>query len=84
MEDSLVLQLPEGLLVIDSRLVADQLDIDHGDWMQNTIKKYQPQAEQAFGILRFENGEIKGRGQPEKFVWLTEEQALFYFCQGKE
>jgi phage regulator Rha-like protein len=80
MNDSLVSQLPEGLLVIDSRVVADQLDIDHGDWMQNAIKKYQPQAEQAFGSLRFQNGVRKREigATTQKFVWLTEDQALFY------
>jgi hypothetical protein len=45
--------------------------------MQNIIKKYQTQTEQSFGFLRFDNGEIKGRGQPEKFAWLSEEQSLF-------
>ena len=84
MTDFLVSQYPgDGAFVIDSRLIASYLEIGHSDWMQNTIKKYQPQTEQAFGILRFENGEIKGRGQPEKFVWLTEEQALFYITLSK-
>lgn len=84
MTDFLVFQYPgDGAFVIDSRLIASYLEIGHSDWMQNTIKKYQPQTEQAFGILRFENGEIKGRGQPEKFVWLTEEQALFYITLSK-
>ncbi len=68
----------DGALVVDSRLIAQELNVDHGDWMRNIIYKYQSQAEQAFGILRFENGEIKGRGQPEKFVYLTEDQATFF------
>lgn len=33
--------------------------------------------QQAFGILRFEIGEIKGRGQPPRFAYLTEDQATF-------
>jgi len=41
------------------------------------IKEYQVSIEEAFGILRFEIGEIKGRGQPEKFALLTEDQATF-------
>lgn len=38
---------------------------------------YQTQIEQAFGILRFENSKIKGRGRPGRFVYLTEDQATF-------
>jgi phage antirepressor YoqD-like protein len=68
---------PENELFVDSRIVATQLDVNHSDWMQNVLKKYQTQTEQAFGILHFQNGEIKGKGQPEKFVYLTEDQALF-------
>jgi hypothetical protein len=40
-----------------------------------TIKKYESKIEQRFGIIRFEIGEINGRGQPEKFALLTEDQA---------
>ena len=47
----------EGALVVDSRLIADSLAIDHESLMK-TINKYQTQAEQAFGILRFQIGEI--------------------------
>lgn len=84
MSNFVIFQYPEdGAFVVDSRLVADYLEINHSDWMQNIIRKYQTQTEQSFGILRFENGEIKGRGQPEKFAWLTEEQALFYITLSK-
>jgi phage regulator Rha-like protein len=67
----------DGILVVDSRLVAEQLGVNHSDWFRNIIKKYESQIQQGFGILRFQNGEIKGRGQPEKFAWLTEDQCLF-------
>jgi phage regulator Rha-like protein len=67
----------DGALVVDSRLVAEELGVNHSDWLSNIVQKYKTYTEQAFGILRFENGEIIGRGQPEKFVWLTEDQALF-------
>jgi hypothetical protein len=33
-------------------------EIGLSDWMQNTIKKYQSQTEQAFGVFRFENGKL--------------------------
>lgn len=72
-------------LVVDSRLIAQELEINHSDWMQNIIKKYQTQTEQSFGSLRFEN-EVKKRevgATTEKFVWLTEEQSLFYITLSK-
>jgi hypothetical protein len=40
------------------------------------LQKVQP-IEQEFGILRFEIGEINGKGQPEKFCYLTEDQASY-------
>lgn len=64
-------------LVVDSRLIAERLGVGHGDWFRNTLLKYQTETEQAFGLLRFERGEIKGRGQPEKYSLLTEDQATF-------
>lgn len=64
-------------LVVDSRLIAERLGVNHSDWYRNIILKYQTDTEQAFGKLRFENGEIKGRGQPEKCCLLTEDQATF-------
>lgn len=64
------------VLVVDSRLLAQELGVTHKAFME-TIRKYEKQAEQSFGILRFETAEIKGRGQPEKFAYLTEDQATF-------
>ena len=69
----------KGVLVVDSRLIAIELGIKHGDWMRNIVKKYQKQAEQAFGGLRFENGvPDKPTGNPPQFVYLTEEQSIFF------
>ena len=72
----LILQVTEqnGDLVVDSRLIAVRLDIEHESFMR-TIKKYESKIEQRFGVIRFEIGEIKGKGQPEKFAFLTEDQA---------
>jgi phage regulator Rha-like protein len=72
----LILQITEqnGDLVVDSRLIAVRLDIEHESFMR-TIKKYESKIEQRFGVIRFEIGEIKGKGQPEKFAFLTEDQA---------
>lgn len=70
----------DGNLVVDSRIVANQLGVNHSDWFRNIIKKYESQIEQGFGVLRFQNGEPNGGskgGRPEVFAWLTEDQCLF-------
>lgn len=49
--------------------------------MQNVSRKYQIQAEQAFGQLRFENGTVTnsvGATNETVFAYLTEDQATFY------
>lgn len=70
----------DGVLVVDSRLIAERLGVEHESFMK-TLKKHLLQAEQAFGVIRFEIGKpqlgTKG-GRPEVFAWLTEEQATFY------
>jgi anti-repressor protein len=66
------------ILVVDSRLVALELGINHGDWFKNVLLKYQQEIEADFGIIGFENGKslkASHRGRPERFAWLTEEQA---------
>ncbi len=74
--NTLTVQEKDGVLVVDSRLIAIELGIKHKSFME-TIRKHEKQTEQAFGILRFETAEIIGKGQPEKFVYLTEEQSIF-------
>ena len=69
-------QNQSGVLVVDSRLIAQDLGIEHRSLLQ-LIDDYQTQVEQAFGILRFENAEIEGRGRPARFAFLTEDQATF-------
>lgn len=58
---------------IDSRLVSSQLGVEHESF-RKLIYQYQMDFEE-FGILRFEIGEIKGRGQPEKYALLNEDQS---------
>lgn len=58
---------------VDSRLIAEQLGVQHQNFRE-LIQNYQPDFEE-FGILRFQTGEIKGRGQPEKYVLLNEDQS---------
>lgn len=66
----------DGLLVVDSRLIAERLGIEHDNFLQ-TVQNYQNQIEQAFGILLFETGKKGGRGRPQKYALLTENQATF-------
>ncbi len=78
---TLSVQEKDGVLVVDSRLIAIELGIKHGDWMRNVVAKYQSQTEQAFGHLRFENGTVTnsvGAVNKVRFVYLTEEQSLFF------
>jgi phage regulator Rha-like protein len=64
------------VLVVDSRLIAERLGIEHESFLR-TLDTYQTQIEGAFGILRFEIGKIEGRGRPQKYAFLTEDQATF-------
>jgi len=63
-------------LYIDSRLVAPRLGIEHESFLR-TLDNYKTQIEQGFGFLRFEIGEIVGRGRPTRFAYLNEDQATF-------
>ena len=71
----LVLQNLEGVPCVDTRIIAERLAIQH-EYLIRNIKKYLKEF-QILGILRFENGVIKGRGQPEKYVFLNEDQTVF-------
>jgi len=75
-----ILQVIEsnGDLVIDSRLIADTLGIEHRAFMR-TVDKYLADI-QAFGQLRFENATVTnsvGASNITKFVLLNEAQATF-------
>ena len=59
----------------DSRTFAPKLDIRHRQLMDN-IRKYEAQFLQ-LGILPFQTEEINGRGQPEKYALLNEDQSYF-------
>ncbi|MDF5717406.1 MAG: Rha family transcriptional regulator [Rhizonema sp. NSF051] len=69
----------EDQLVVDSRLIATNLKIEHESFLK-TIKNYKPQTEQAFGAIRFEIGSRSdgntGGKQPE-WALLNEDQATF-------
>ena len=66
------------VLVVDSRLIAMELGIEHETFMR-TVKKYESKIEQRFGCIRFEIGvPDKPTGNPPKFAWLDENQATFF------
>lgn len=65
----------------DSRNLAARLGIEHESVIR-TLNKY-PGDFRVFGILRFEIGEIEGRGQPEKFALLNEDQAYLLLTYSK-
>jgi len=73
-------------LVVDSRLIAEVLGVNHGDWVRNIIKKYQPEIEEDFGAIRFENG-FNGvgsnGGKAEVYALLTEDQATCLMTYSK-
>lgn len=64
-----------GELRADSRSFVSKMDIRHRQLMEN-IRKYQDRFEE-LGILPVETEEITGRGQPEKYALLNEDQAYF-------
>lgn len=56
-----------------SKIIAKNGYVQH-ETVVRLITKYEEDLKE-FGILRFEIGEIKGRGQPEKMYKLNEQQA---------
>jgi phage regulator Rha-like protein len=73
-QELVVVQI-EGESRIDSRVVAKSIGIEHHNLIA-TIRKHQKEIEEELGILLFQTEEIKGRGQPEKYAMLTEDQAV--------
>lgn len=84
MTNDLTLTVIDGEPRIDSRLIAAQLGVEHESF-RKLVYQYQPDFEE-FGILRFKIGEIKGRGQPEKYALLNEDQSYLglTYCQNTE
>lgn len=67
----------EGELVVDSRLIAKQLGIQHKNLLE-TIKKHQSKIESRFGQCAFETETVKngvGALNEVKFCWLNEGQS---------
>ena len=65
-------------LVVDSRLVASRLGIEHHSFLK-TLNKYLDKIESRFGVVRFEVDkpqESSQGGRPEKYALLNENQIL--------
>ena len=75
MAAELLLTVVEDEPRIDSRIVARELGVETKATHQ-LVDKYSTHF-QELGILPFEMEEIKGRGQPEKFYLLNEDQTYF-------
>lgn len=58
---------------VDSRVMAEHLGIKHKN-AREMVQRYAADFRE-LGIVPFETEEIKGRGQPEKYVLLNEDQA---------
>jgi phage regulator Rha-like protein len=68
----LTLQPVKGEPRVDSRVLAQHLGNKHQN-VRELLSDYADDFRQ-FGILRFQTGEIQGRGQPEKYALLNEDQ----------
>ncbi len=85
---NLSVQERNSVLVVDSRLVAANLDIKHKNVLA-TIDKYLTKIESSFGAVAFETREFKtkqGNRSTERIARFTEEQAtlLMTFSRNTE
>ena len=67
----------DSVLVVDSRLIAQDLGITHKSLFE-TLDNYLHRIEAAFGVVRFETEKpLKGSkgGRPERVAYLTEDQS---------
>jgi phage regulator Rha-like protein len=78
-----------GELVIDSRIIAEQLGIEHKSLLK-LVRKHQVKIEAKFGKVRFEISDIEmpngGTRQEVAFAWLNEGQitALMTLCRNTD
>ena len=74
---TLSIQNRDGVLVVDSRLIAQDLDIEHRALLQ-TLDKYLKKIEASLGAVAFEMREFKtkqGNRSTERIAYLTEDQS---------
>jgi phage regulator Rha-like protein len=78
---SIALANIKGQTVVDSRIIAEGLGIEHESLLR-TIARYENEIQQAFGVVRFQVGASQmpdGRANPNpaKHFLLTEDQTTF-------
>ncbi len=74
------------MLVVDSRLLAQELGIQHRSFYQKLILKYQNEIEEDWGVMRFEIAKpLEGSqgGRPERYALLTEQQSYLVLTYSK-
>lgn len=74
----LPIQSIDNVDVVDSRLIAIELGIQHKNLIE-TVRKYQDRLEKR-GVLTFETekpNKSSSGGRPETFCWLNERQCIF-------
>lgn len=76
MNDLFPIQTEKGTAVLDSRIIARELGLNHEDWFRNIYHKYLQVLENEFGTSVLKTEETKS-GRKTKFAYLTEDQAIF-------
>lgn len=83
---NLAINEEKGVLLVDSRLLAQELGIQHRSFYQKVILKYREEIEEDWGVLRFEISKpLEGSqgGRPEKYALLTEQQSYLVLTYSK-
>ena len=62
-------------LVVDSRLIAQVLGVRHISFME-TLRKYQAEIEEDFGLIHFDVEKLGQSGSPTIYALLVEDQAM--------
>lgn len=76
-------QVESNVALIDSRVYCrDVIQVEHGAWMTNILKKHKSLIEELFGTIHFQNGtnyDANGKfnPNPELYCLLTEAQTNF-------
>ncbi|TXK52339.1 hypothetical protein FVR03_01095 [Pontibacter qinzhouensis] len=72
----LQIQTINDVQVIESTIMANELGIKHKNLLE-TITKYQPEIEEAFGAIAFQTRPLPNGGKPLTLAYLTEDQSIF-------
>jgi len=82
---SLTITEVDGILVVDSRLIAEELGIQHKNFLA-TLSKYIDEIEEDWGQVAFQTETVTnsvGARNPVKFALLTEQQATLLMTYSK-